>query len=581
MSSNLERRTNLLSEQLGLIGIEHSRLERVKYFREAYCDQLSTVNSGERRSNRFLALGPYFFISPLVLLAVKPVFQLMGMSPVYTVLGLGIVVLETVYAFRLLRAPEVFRISRRNATIRFLVAILWAVLVALDPGGGVSRVFGASQKYGAWGALGACVITTLVGVACLGPLDLKLNKSSETYSATRWSSLKTAVVRFTTHLEEFDLDDRRERHVDIIFTAIAALILNSFVLVGGLQYPLAYLLGLGILVSVLILTWQFKLGQLRNRKLYIGRGVSDADVLALVSFVGLVLFCASSLIDGKDGRTLGSLLNEPLTDRPLPYANAVAEEFVASFNRDDLLIFCLQFGLVFCTTAIPVVCMRLYKREPSIEYAKDSVIFSMSRGRRVQINQATCVVTVIHERKVLVEKGFWLPLYVLMGDGSEILLRMYWGADGRGRDAKFSFKTAIVEEGANYYFIGAPSLWLRMRTLLDQRISGRRIVRERHRLDVKRLSGGTEPKSTTWDDGGFPFLDVYGVPPYIPDDSLPISLRQHAPSTSTEARASRGINQWLRVALANLCEAISAKRNQRPLGKTNLSSHTPPHAGPA
>lgn len=517
MSSNLERKTNLLSEQLGLIGIEHSRLERVKRFREVNCDPLPTVTSGERRSNRFLALGPYFFIAPLVLLAAKPVFQLMGMSPVYTVLGLGIVVLESVYAFRLLRTPEVFRISRRNATIRFLVAILWAVLVALDPGGGISRVFGASEKFGDWGPLVACVITTLVGVACLAPLDMRLSKSSETYSATRWSSLRTAVVKFTTHLDEFDLDDRQERHVDVIFTAIAALILNSFVLVGDLQYPFAYLLGLGILISGLILTWQFKLGQLRSRNLYIGRGASDSDVLALVSFVGLVLCGASSLIDGKGGQTP----NGSLPDRPLPNANAVAKEFASSFNKDDLLIFCLQFGLVFCTTAIPIVCMRLYKRGPSIEYAKDSVIFSMSRGRKVKINQATCVVTVIHERKFLAGKGFWLPFYVLMGDGSEILLRMYWRADGRGRDAKLAFKAAIVEEGANYYLIGAPSLWLRIRTFLDQRISGRRLSRELHRLDVKRLAGGIEPESTMRVGGGFPYIDVYGVPPYIPDDSLP------------------------------------------------------------
>ena len=148
-----------------------------------------------------------------------------------------------------------------------------------------------------------------------------------------------------------------ENRVDVAFTFFAALLLNGYVLFGDLSHPMLFVCFYIALIVGLLVWWLVRLEQWRSRTRAWGRPWSEMLPLVLVGLVSLVLLCFNIC----SSQAIGESAMDRFVSTGVIELENPRESFFASWNRQDLTIFAIQFAVVIGTTSLPYIASWLYK----------------------------------------------------------------------------------------------------------------------------------------------------------------------------------------------------------------------------
>lgn len=507
-SATVEKRAGALSEALSQLQIEFDRISAIQKFAEAR--QLEPESPRERRirgSSAFL-LG-VLLLSPLWLLILN---EAIGRSATIA-LGIALVMAQIAISAYFLTHRDLLLIDPRKARWRFSGVPIWTALVTWDPHGQISNFFDGAGRFGFFSAILGVVVTFLVMVFWVAVVNIDPDTSnSDSKAHLGHAGLEKAVLRFERYQQGEKSRVKSRTVANVAFTAMAAISLNAFVLVGSLSHKTAFILLIAAALLILSVVWKLSTDHRKGEGLQLGSQVGEFVSLFLIFGIGSVLFVCSLWTESIASKASKESQVEPVQ---LELSDMLAK----SLNLDDLLLFIFSVASVIATTCVPLWAAKYYKSTTSVELGERGVRYFAKNRAIFEVDQSKCTVrSESIDCRFLWPRSVWLPVELLTSSGDTVLVRTKWVARRNGHRSRYEYQYSVVHgEGAIYLF-GRIPWWSRAAISIESFIEGTDI-RPAHQSKCKVVS----PQRKDRRGNEFPLLNLYGIPPYIPDDLIPSS----------------------------------------------------------
>ena len=403
-------------------------------------------------------------------------------------------------------------VDRRKARRRFSGVPIWTALVTWDPNGQVSDIFDGAGKFGFLSTFLGVVVTFLVMVFWVAVVDIdpETSPSPDSKAPLGQAGLERAVRRF----ERFQQGERSRAKSRALannaFTAMAAITLNAFILIGSPTHKTAFILFVSAALLTLFLVWKFSTDHRKGEGLQLGSQVGEFLALFLIFGIGALLFGGSIWAEGVSFKTSKESQVDPA--QTLELSDVLAK----SFNSSDIWLFIFSVASVIATTCVPLWAAKLYQSTTSVELGGKGVKYFVKNRAIFDVDQSKCTVrSESIDCRFLWPRSVWLPVELLASTGDTVLVRTKWVARRNGHSSRYEYQYSLVHDDGAIYLFGRIPWWSRVATSIESFIDGTDI-RPAHESKCKVVS----PQRNARRDYEFPLLNLYGIPPYIPDDLI-------------------------------------------------------------
>ena len=184
-------------------------------------------------------------------------------------------------------------------------------------------------------------------------------------------------------------------------------------------------------------------------------------------------------------------------------------------NTADKMLFCFQFAVLFVSTLVPLWAAKLLHSKTSFQVDATSVTFSYGNTPIFEIDQRQSTVKPLIGKKLWRPWVVWLPLTLINPRGESVFVSMKWTALGFRKKFCYKYRYSIVQEGTTTFLLGDVSCLSRMHRYVESKLVAN-VIRPAEECMIEIVS----PRTPIVVDSNSYILNIYGVPPYIPEEAF-------------------------------------------------------------